>query len=115
MDFKFKKGDEVFISSRKEGIKRVKICRQIDYNGQPCYKLNQLIIYHKDGHKVGSGRFKRVKDVVEIPLWISGWTEMPCPESWLFQVGDYIQDPTANLWGTPPQEVFTQEMADQIL
>lgn len=109
MEYRFKPGEEVFIASRYKGVQRVKIQSQVDWDGAPCYELDKLVQITKDGDLVGNKEFQ----VVEEELWIPSYEMSPCPESLLFVVGDRLRISLSNILGAT-NDVFTQEMADEI-
>lgn len=110
MLFRFNVGDEAFVTSRYDGIQRVNIVAQIEYKDQPHYELAQMIQINKDGDMVGSSKYSHHEGEYIFP----DHTESPCPESMLFLVGDPMRNAMSNLFGGTTQDIFTQEMANNI-
>lgn len=113
MKFKFNVGETVFIASRYKGIQAVKVLSNIDFNGEPCYELDKLVQITKNGDCVGSREY----ELFEPSIWFEPdtHTHCPCPEHLLFVVGDYANDNISNLFGTSTGDIFTEEMAQDIL
>jgi len=107
--FKYKIGEECYIRSRYEGVQKVTIVAQVEYEGNPCYELNKLVKVHKDGHSVGAAYYSEYED-----RYTDYW-EAPCGEHLLMQLGDNMHDSMTILFGTnPTDEILTQEIIDNI-
>lgn len=110
MKFRYKVGEEVFISSRHEGIMRVKIVSQIEYDSAPHYELDKLVEITKNGDKVGSSIYV----LNEAEFIFPESFEIPCPEWMLFKVGDKIKSAISNLFGGATEDTLTQDVADRL-
>lgn len=110
MEFRFKPGDVCFIASRYEGIQRVTIVSQVEYEDGPRYELDKLIQINKSGDKVGNKYDDEYEDFFGDII-----SELPCPQSHLFIVGDPSRDVMSNFFGCDTGKIFTQEEANNII
>jgi hypothetical protein len=76
-------GQTVYIESRHEGVVKRKIKGIIKDDDEYCYELNESVIFHKDGLKVGAHypMYDRRDDRL---------LDCPCPEDWLMLPGDFF-------------------------